>query len=256
MRRKLSLLLAMILAMTLVMGISVFAFADGSISTEYGTFEHAPNCHYMHYVYVGNDTYLKIAYNGVEGSFVKDDSGKIKIDNDEITVPENPKMYSIYINHSFVLEEKACGCEFLPLQAPSPVLVSSSSEHEHSFTWQTIYAASPNSDGLEGEVCSCGVMRNTQPISAYEYALTNYLDQKLNPAKPGQTIVLELGEWNSFPKAFMEKIAAKVAAGETVELRYKVNHKLQKTMIPVGSVVDTTLDWYGPAKMAELYGAN
>lgn len=43
----------------------------------------------------------------------------------------------------------------------------------------------------------------------------------INAAKAGQTITFEFGVWNSFPKSFM----------------------------------DLNFDWYGPAKMAELYGA-
>ena len=30
----------------------------------------------------------------------------------------------------------------------------------------------------------------------------------------------------------------------------------QEITIPVGTPIDLNFDWYGPAKMAELYGAN
>lgn len=128
--------------------------------------------------------------------------------------------------------------------------------HEHKFTWQTITEPTMYSDGLEGEVCSCGATRNTQPLSAYGYAINDYAAKMVNASKSGQTIKLEMGEWNSFPKAFMEKIAAKSAQNVTFVLKYKWNHVKQEITIPAGTAVDTSLDWYGPAKMQELYGAN
>ena len=62
--------------------------------------------------------------------------------------------------------------------------------------------------------------------------------------------------FRSFPKAFMEKIAAKSMEGVTFVFHYKWNHVKQEITIPFGTAVDTSLDWYGPAKMAELYGMN
>ncbi len=131
-----------------------------------------------------------------------------------------------------------------------------SSAHTHNFQWQTITEPTMYSDGLEGEVCSCGATRNTQPISAFGYTINDYATKMVNASKSGQVIILELGEWNSFPKAFMEKVAAKSAQNVTFVFHYKWNHVKQEITIPAGTLVDTSLDWYGPAKMQELYGAN
>lgn len=129
--------------------------------------------------------------------------------------------------------------------------------HTHDFVTGVIYDATCNNDGLEGTYCkTCGFIKESSPISAFGFTLEKYAQEKMDAAKSGQTIVLEFGTLNSFPKTFMEKIAAKVASGVTFEFRYKWNNKLQKITIPAGSVVDTTLDWYGPATMEQLYGAN
>ena len=128
--------------------------------------------------------------------------------------------------------------------------------HVHKYEWQVITEPTKDTDGLEGEVCSCGATRNTQKLSAYAYALYQYAMPMINNAKPGQTITFEFGEWNSFPKLFMEKIAAKSAEGVTFVFHYKWNHEKQEITIPFGTAVDTQFDWYGPAKMAELYGMN
>ena len=130
----------------------------------------------------------------------------------------------------------------------------SSPAHTHSFQWQTIIAPTKDADGLEGEVCSCGATRNTQPLSAYGYALNDYAVPMINAAKSGQTITFEFGEWNSFPKIFMEKLVEKNGQNVTFVFHYKWNHQKQEITIPAGTPIDLNFDWYGPAKMAELYG--
>ena len=128
--------------------------------------------------------------------------------------------------------------------------------HVHKFEWQVITEPTKDTDGLEGEMCSCGATRNTQKLSAYGYALNEYATPLINKAVAGQTVTFEFGEWNSFPKSFMEKIAAKSMEGVTFVFRYKWNHEKQEITIPFGTAVDTQFEWYGPAKMAELYGMN
>ena len=133
---------------------------------------------------------------------------------------------------------------------------SANPAHVHKFEWQVITEPTKDTDGLEGEMCSCGATRNTQKLSAYGYALNEYATPLINKAVAGQTVTFEFGEWNSFPKSFMEKIAAKSMEGVTFVFRYKWNHEKQEITIPFGTAVDTQFDWYGPAKMAELYGMN
>ena len=128
--------------------------------------------------------------------------------------------------------------------------------HTHIFSWQTIIPPTKDADGLEGEMCSCGATRNTQPLSAYVYALNEYATPMINAAKSGQTITFEFGEWNSFPKSFMAKLVDKSAQNVTFVFKYKWNHKAQTITISAGTPIDLNFDWYGPAKMEELYGAN
>ena len=127
--------------------------------------------------------------------------------------------------------------------------------HNHEWVEGEIYAASCEHDGLEGTYCKiCGAIKEAQIISAYEYALNKYAVPKINAAKPGQTVTFEFKEWNSFPKSFMEKLVEKSASGVTFVFKYKWNHKLQTITIPAGTQINLDFDYYGPAKMAELYG--
>ena len=147
-------------------------------------------------------------------------------------------------------------CNSNPYVEPLPETgTPSSPAHVHTFTWQTICEATPNSDGLEGEVCSCGATRNTQPISAMDYAINKYADQMIKAAKPGQKITLEFGEFNSFPRYMMEKVAARMNENITFVFKFKQNKKMQTVTIEPGTAIDLQYDWYGPDKMKELYGA-
>ena len=126
--------------------------------------------------------------------------------------------------------------------------------HTHDFQWKTISEPTAEKDGLEAEVCSiCGERRNEQPLSAYGYALNQYAAPVIEAAQPGQTTTLEFGEWNSFPKSFMDKVAAKNDV--TYVFKFKYNHQRYTICIPAGIKVDYNEDWFGPLKLAELFGA-
>ena len=140
---------------------------------------------------------------------------------------------------------------------PSPIEQDTPLGHTHDFVEGEIYSATTTTDGLGGIYCkTCGAIKESWPISAYGYSINDYATPMVNASKAGQTVTFELGEWNSFPKAFMEKIAAKSAEGVTFVFHYKWNHVKQEITISAGAQVDLNYEWYGPAKMAELYGAN
>lgn len=141
---------------------------------------------------------------------------------------------------------------------PPPVLEAepSSAAHTHDYHWQTIVSPTKDQDGLESEVCVCGATRNIQRIPALGFTLNEYATPMVVNAKPGQTVELELGELNSFPKSFMEKVAVKTQQNVSFGFHYNWKHVGQEIKIPAGTEVDTNFDWYGPAKMEELYGAN
>lgn len=259
MKRKLSLLLAMVLAMTMVMGIGVTAFAaptgTGSWDNPY-TISSLSEGDQLTLTdsnkFFKNDTGSKIyicvdannrAYFTHEQSEYDDFSGGYK--NFIINNDKGPISVSGTIVISFTKSAP------IPPQSNSSV-----STHVHNFQWQTITEPTKDTDGLEGEMCSCGAVKNTQPLSAYGYALNEYATPMINAAKSGQTITFEFGEWNSFPKSFMAKLVDKSAQNVTFVFHYKWNHVKQEITIPAGTPIDLNFDWYGPAKMAELYGAN
>ena len=273
MKRKLSLLLAMVLAMTMVMGIGLTAFAIdrpasaplGEAYEEAACTEHPEATHFYSFgeTYMWLGEILEVAgilyYNRPESLGTGVGQCGWGLDNDGVDLqdwnwPQGIDEGWYYQDDGYWLP---CTCHQTPDPDPTPTSCGSSAPaHVHSFKWQTITAPTKDTDGLEGEMCSCGATRNTQPLSAYVYALNEYATPMINAAKPGQTITFEFGEWNSFPKSFMAKLVDKSAQNVTFVFKYKWNHKLQTITIPAGTPIDLNFDWYGPAKMAEFYGAN
>ena len=272
MKRKIRLLLAVVLAMAMVMGSTVTALAlegDGSKGNPYR----------ISTMKTGNElTQYTTQYSSV--IWVKNDTGRTvyvyakTIQGDEVCFTDKQTYYADFLvefpnEDKFKLDsdgtiswdlQDSLGHATVTIRMSAPVppdnTPDNTPEHVHSFTWQTIYEATPDSDGLEGEVCSCGATRNTQPLSAYGYTLNDYATPMINAAKAGQTITFEFGEWNSFPKSFMAKLVDKSAQNVTFVFHYNWNHVKQEITIPAGTPIDLNFDWYGPAKMAELYGAN
>ena len=290
MKRKLRLLLAVVLAMTMVLGMGITVFAAtpaGNSNDECSCTSHAGATHAYSFgttfhLDSGNPSYPEGDYVNLYLYCVGDVPGKR---DESHYLADNEFMVTTY-GYSFPLFDPACfpdgysegwyynistddfvfvPCDGhggsnpdpgpTPTPTPTPPAGPSSPAHTHNFQWQTITAPTTDADGLEGEVCTiCRATRNTQSLSAYGYALNDYATPMINAAKSGQTITFEFGEWNSFPKSFMEKLVNKSANGVTFVFHYKWNHVKQEITIPAGTPIDLNFDYYGPAKMAELYG--
>ena len=265
MKKKLSLLLAVLMALTMVIGTGVTALADSSgdpVPPPEGCPDSVHECSVERvfcvvYLYAINpdDPYpYKIAvYNHVNGKYSYRDAILSTEFND---APQIGKFYHRSEGTGFQLCD-----DNNPKPSPQPQPTSqlcepSSPAHTHDFHWETIVELTKDNDGLEQEVCPCGAVRNIQKISAYGFTLTEYATPLVVNAKPGQNVEMDFGEFNSFPKSFMEKVADKTQQNVSFGFHYNWQHERQEIKIPAGTLVDTNFDWYGPAKMQELYGMN
>lgn len=164
-----------------------------------------------------------------------------------------PNGFSMDIRIIYQLTSSGAGPT--PGTDPAPTSVPVIKEHTHNWEYTIFSSPSINHDGEEGEVCTiCGEVRNTQPLSAFAYALYGYALPMINSANPGLTVTLDFGIWNSFPKGLMEKIAAKSSQNVTFVFKYEYNHEKYVVTIPARTEVDLNHEWYGPAKMVDLYG--
>lgn len=285
MKRKLSLFLAVVLAMTMVMGMSVTVFAaphpdeyNISVITKnghemwakkeklYTVTTQDDQQHYTVWMVRIYDATQAIDENYNYSILFEDSEGNVY---DTSTALSKADLEGVFSGGALGTTKESVAATIAALgneeyskslhlfgwtEDSKPTNDPLSPTHEHNFQWQTISAPTNYADGLEAEVCSiCGERRNEQPLSAYGYALDQYATPMINVAQPGQTLTFEFGEWNSFPKSFMEKIAAK--NGATYVFKFKYNHQRYTVCIPAGTKVELNEDWYGPLKLAELYGA-
>lgn len=131
-------------------------------------------------------------------------------------------------------------------------VVNDAPAHEHSWVHGIISEPTENSDGLEGDFCTgCGAVANTSSIPAVMAIVANKL-YDIEVFVPGKDNIIELGRMNSLSKNIMEKIAAKNDCDFIFRFTTDNNINIE-LYIPAGSIVDTSLDWYGPAKLMELY---
>ena len=128
---------------------------------------------------------------------------------------------------------------------------ASTDSHTHSYSWQTISTVSENQDGEEIYVCSCGDIADRRVTSAMGQCFTNST-QKVIDAKSGDTVTLDVGLWNSFLKKMMEEIAKKRDIDIIIHLTYK--GKNYEIKIPKNAEIDLSCDWYGPEKLAQMFG--
>jgi hypothetical protein len=128
---------------------------------------------------------------------------------------------------------------------------------DHDYEWLVENEPTEDETGLLVEKCTkCGSIRASQMMPAIkdDYGRCMYERTKsvLN-AKPGQTITVDIGYWDTLPKAFFEALANKRDITVNVKFMYEGKH-CEFTIDPA-QTIDTSVDYYGPEKLMQLYGA-
>ena len=121
----------------------------------------------------------------------------------------------------------------------------------HDYQWETNIEPTTTTDGEEVLKCAkCGNIIQRQTISHYSTYLQSCLD-KVKNAKTGDTVVISDKEWNSYPKALIEAIAARPDL--TVKIQFpNEKHLMYELTISPNQTVDTSCDYYGYAKMISM----
>lgn len=195
------------------------------------------------FVYTSGGCTNIIYVNGTE-SYKYKGSGH----TDTYTIPATTDTY----HFSYSNDDSTCTAtlHLTSIGLPQPALQQNSS-HNHSYSWQTVKEATETEDGEEIYICSCGDIVDRRSISATGTYWTN-CENKLKNAKTGDSVLLESGLWHSFSKKTMQEIANRRDIDVVITLTYKgVNYKIT---IPKGTKFDTSLDWYGPEKLKQMFG--
>ena len=138
----------------------------------------------------------------------------------------------------------------IPAPADDVTSSSHSAPHTHNWIYGIIYDATEDTDGLEGEYCLCGATRNTSIIPAGNIIISNNY-AKIDAAKSGQNIVLDMKTMCNLSQTFMKKLASKNNCSFTIKLKYL--NKSYEFYIPAGTSFNTDLEYYGPEKLMEMF---
>ena len=126
----------------------------------------------------------------------------------------------------------------------------------HDYNWTVEKEPTITEDGeLVYKCTKCGHIKARQPLSAEGYCFFT-AQNKIKDAKAGQTIEIDLNQWNSIPKSFFEELTKR--RDITVKIRFIYKHKnYEMTITPDVQIdlSDETIDYYGPEKLIQLYGA-
>lgn len=268
MKIKLRILVALVMSLTMMFGMSITAFAE-----EYWHPDHVNQCecedtcqdaplYYIAETNVTNpiddpgDPYYRdpgvliYLYNSSDGNFCG-----------SAWYPNNGYFFQgveLVVGKVYHMDDDSrkyvpCECNPNPYYPPSPSPepngeTPSVPSCDHDFQWQTIISATATTYGTEGDVCSkCGATRNVRTKSP----LDDWVRMQINNAKPGDVLKLNFGPWNSYPLWMMQMIADKPTVTYIFNYTYQGN-KYEVTIKP-GDKFALDCDWYGPAKMPTLF---
>lgn len=195
------------------------------------------------FLFVSGGT-IAICYNGVE----RDRLGYAVIAEGSHTVCSFSDSYSY---NTYISEDGSYTLNLL-YDVPTEETSSNNSSHTHSYTWQTVREATEIQEGEEEYICSCGHVSEIRAISAMG-VYWNSMIEKIKNAKSGDTLTFSSETWNSFPKRVMDVIAAR--RDITIEISFPYQGKMLKVVVPANTAIDNSCDWYGPAKLAEMFGS-
>ena len=257
MKRRFRILVALVMSLTMMFGMSTTALADINWDSYYRPESVNPSSDEMIYV-VDIDESLNnpvlVFYYNPNGSKILSESGRHGNDYKTRSVfADDPEVGKVYIRSSsdnkFRLDENNPNPYLPPSPSPEPNGETPSVPScDHDFKWQTITSATATTYGTEGDVCSkCGATRNVRTKSP----LDDWVRMQINNAKPGDVLKLNFGPWNSYPLWMMQMIADKPTVTYIFNYTYQGN-KYEVTIKP-GDKFALDCDWYGPAKMPTLF---
>ena len=270
MKRKLRILVALVMSLTMMFGMSITAFAE-----EYWHPDHVNQCEcdgsysFASLVYIaetnvtcddpedpdyGDQGVLTYWYTSSDGNCA---SGSIWGSENHFLQGVELVVGKVYHLDDSSRKYVPCDCNPNPYLPPSPSPSPSPEPNgetpsapscDHDFQWQTVTSATATTYGTEGDVCSkCGATRNVRTKSP----LDDWARMQINNAKPGDVLKLNFGPWNSYPLWMMQMIADKPTVTYIFNYTYQGN-KYEVTIKP-GDKFALDCKWYGPAKMPTLF---
>lgn len=230
-RKRLKGWLALMMAVTMLLGGSLTVFAGDSkwIKCEYG--ENPPGI-FVNDSFVGGDTIIWTSQSTGTGGFKSITillDGVQKVHSEK----ENAENHDVF---SFTLE----GDSSTTYRVTNVVY----DKNEKKISIEIVSPAYANASNNTSQ------KEKTSKDRFDSY--TDSMDKLMESGKPGETVVLDATDWHSLPITTIRHMQKH--SDLSYEIRYDYRGEKFKVIVPIGATFDESIEWYGPYKMVSLFG--
>lgn len=148
------------------------------------------------------------------------------------------------------------------VKSQSPVIssspqVTSGYAHEHAYEWKILTDPTIDQDGVYAYMCSCGDIKEKQPISAAQVFVKG-LYGKVKEAPQNGTVTYDAKSWSTISDYVLKKMAERNDVAVTIRFNYQKT--AYEITFPAGTdytvVLNDTETMYGFFGIAKLLGLN
>lgn len=206
-------------------------------------------------VYVIGYKYFDDGFNKGYDFFVKNIIKGISYDEYKFYCISNVDPFSFY-DYKNSLTYK-----LFKVKSGSAVSASSSStpaarsNHQHAYEWQILTDPTIDEDGVYAYICSCGDIKEKQPISAAQVFVKD-LYGKVKEAPQNGTVTYDAKAWSTISDYLLKKMAERNDV--TVTIRFQYQKADYEITFPAGTdytaVLNDTETMYGFFGIANILG--
>lgn len=129
------------------------------------------------------------------------------------------------------------------------------SNHQHAYEWQILTDPTIDEDGVYAYICSCGDIKEKQPISAAQVFVKD-LYGKVKEAPQNGTVTYDAKSWSTISDYLLKKMAERNDVTVTIKFQYqKADYEIT---FPAGTdytaVLNDTETMYGFFGIANILG--
>ena len=141
------------------------------------------------------------------------------------------------------------------VSATSSSTPAARSNHQHAYEWQILTDPTIDEDGVYAYICSCGDIKEKQPISAAQVFVKD-LYGKVKEAPQNGTVTYDAKAWSTISDYLLKKMAERNDV--TVTIRFQYQKADYEITFPAGTdytaVLNDTETMYGFFGIANILG--
>lgn len=136
-------------------------------------------------------------------------------------------------------------------------ITASGYTHQHAYEWKVLTDPTIDQDGVYAYMCSCGDIKEKQPISAAQ-VFVKELYGKVKEAPQNGTVIYDAKSWSTISDYVLKKMAERNDVAVTIRFNYQKT--AYEITFPAGTdyttVLNDTENMYGFFGIAKLLGLN